>query len=39
MHYLAHKTNRSSYVQSKMKLGKAVVRRDEKAVIKTVVPL
>ena len=36
MHYLAHKTNRSSYVQSKMKLGKAVVGRDEKAVIKTV---
>ena len=36
MHYLAHKTNRSSYVQSKLKLGKAVVGRDEKAVIKTV---
>lgn len=36
MHYLTHKTNRSSYVQSKLKLGKAVIGRDEKAVIKTV---
>lgn len=36
MHYLSHKTNRSSYVQSKLELGKAVIGRDEKAVIKTV---
>lgn len=36
MHYLAHKTNRSSYVQSRLKLGSAVIGRDEKAVIKTV---
>lgn len=36
MHYLAHKTNRSSQVQANMKLGKAVIGRDEKAVIKTV---
>ena len=36
MHYLTHKTNRSSYVQSRLKLGKAVIGRDEKAVIKTV---
>lgn len=36
MHYLAHKTNRSSQVQANMTLGKAVIGRDEKAVIKTV---
>lgn len=36
MHYLAHKANRSSQVQANMTLGKAVIGRDEKAVIKTV---
>ena len=36
MHHLAHKTNRSNQAQSMLKLGKCVVGRDEKAVIKTV---
>lgn len=36
MHYLAKKTNRSAYVQQNIKMGKAVIGRDEKAVLKTV---
>jgi len=35
MHYLAKKTNRSAFVQQNIKLGRAVVGRDEKAVLKT----